>query len=486
MSFGSCCISEDNENIEMEAKSVQIKGNQCGLLFNFELIQTFYHTQQNPQEVSYLFPNDLKICIYDTTFVVGKEIIKPKLEPKEEAEEIYEESVMRGHTAIYGSNIANGLTKFKLGNVPANTYCKVILKIAFTGNVTKQNSFFVKFPLDVYTPSGSKNCLDVLSSDFIFQLQCDKDKIKDVKSNIINDNYDDLQKVFSIKNQVNCKEDEKSIIINFETINPIQSLVLVGQSTNDYDNYAITIFPNLEDKQSDSPKEFIFVIDCSGLMGGTTIKKVSECLEVFIRSLPANSYFNIVRFGSKYEKLFENSIQYNESSFEKALKLVKQLKADLGGTELYQPLQVIFNEQNKMGQKQVFIMTDGEVSDPQPILNLVSQNSNENRCFTIGIGRGCDAGLAESLVRLSGGKCDFLQEGDSISEKVIPQLQSSLFGIIKSVQIHVENNDEFQMSPYPLPTISSKGSFIIYLRSKYKNKNENKFDKNFLITANIF
>ena len=218
MSFGSCCISEDNENIEMEAKSVQIKGNQCGLLFNFELIQTFYHTQQNPQEVSYLFPNDLKICIYDTTFVVGKEIIKPKLEPKEEAEEIYEESVMRGHTAIYGSNIANGLTKFKLGNVPANTDCKVILKIAFTGNVTKQNSFFVKFPLDVFTPSGSKNCLDVLSSDFIFHLQCDKDKIKDVKSNIINGNYDDLQKVFSIKNQVNCKEDEKSIIINYNRL----------------------------------------------------------------------------------------------------------------------------------------------------------------------------------------------------------------------------------------------------------------------------
>lgn len=94
--------------------------------------------------------------------------------------------------------------------------------------------------------------------------------------------------------------------------------------------------------------------------------------------------------------------------------MVKQLKADLGGTKLYQPFQAIFNEQNKMGQKQVFIMTDGEVSDPQPILNLVSQNSNENRCFTIGIGRGCDAGLVESIARLSGGKCDFVQEGDSI------------------------------------------------------------------------
>lgn len=63
-------------------------------------------------------------------------------------------------------------------------------------------------------------------------------------------------------------------------------------------------------------------------------------------------------------------------------------------------------------------------------------------------------------------------------------IQSLLFGIITSVQIHVENNDEFQMPPYPLPSINSKGSCIIYLHSKNKNKNENKFDKNFLITAN--
>ena len=93
MSFGSCCILDDSDYSKMNAKSVQIKGEQTGLLINFELIQTFYHTKSKPQEVCYLFPNDLKLCIYDTTFVVGKEIIKPKLKPKEEAKSTYEEAV---------------------------------------------------------------------------------------------------------------------------------------------------------------------------------------------------------------------------------------------------------------------------------------------------------------------------------------------------------------------------------------------------------
>ena len=185
-------------------------------------------------------------------------------------------------------------------------------------------------------------------------------------------------------------------------------------------------------------------------MDGTSIKRAS------------GSYFN---------KLFENSIEYNESSIEKALDLVKKLSADLGETELYKPL----------GQRPIFILTDGEVWDVEEVLKLVSENSTENRCFTIGIGRGCDAGLVEGIATSSCVKCNFVQEGDSISEKVIPQLQSSLYGNIDSFEIHIEGegNDAFQTSPYPLPTINSKGSYVIYLRSKNDKKTENKFNKNF-------
>ena len=61
-----------------------------------------------------------------------------------------------------------------------------------------------------------------------------------------------------------------------------------------------------------------------------------------------------------------------------------------------------------------------------------------------------------------------------------------MYGNIDSFEIHIEGegNDAFQTSPYPLPTINSKGSYVIYLRSKNDKKTENKFNKNFLITAN--
>lgn len=46
-------------------------------------------------------------------------------------------------------------------------------------------------------------------------------------------------------------------------------------------------------------------------MSGLTIKKAIEALILFIKSLPKDTYFNIVSFGSHSEKLFPKSVKYN-------------------------------------------------------------------------------------------------------------------------------------------------------------------------------
>ena len=94
-----------------------------------------------------------------------------------------------------------------------------------------------------------------------------------------------------------------------------------------------------------------------------------------------------------------------------------------------------------------------------------------------------DAGLVEGIANASGGISDFVQEGDSISEKVIPQLQSSLHPSVTSLEIHIEGeeNDSFEVSPYSLPSVNAKRSTVVYLRQK---KRENAFEGGILITGN--
>lgn len=47
-------------------------------------------------------------------------------------------------------------------------------------------------------------------------------------------------------------------------------------------------------------------------MSGKRIEKAKEALILFIKSLPQDTYFNVVSFGSGSSKLFPNSVKYDD------------------------------------------------------------------------------------------------------------------------------------------------------------------------------
>lgn len=149
--------------------------------------------------------------------------------------------------------------------------------------------------------------------------------------------------------------------------------------------------------------------------------------------------------------------------------LAKSLKTDRGRTNIYDPLHDIFSIKNEFGQRQIFIITDGKVDNREIVLQLISQNSKNNRCFTIGIGNYCDTELVKGMAKESRGSCDFVKEGDMISYKVIPQFQSSISTVLTSIDIHIEGEDSFIASPFPIPPISSNDAFVVYLRKEKVN-----------------
>ena len=313
---------------------------------------------------------------------------------------------------------------------------------------------------------------------------------KIAKSNVKNGAFDDVNKIFTIQKRIENNLNEKSIILNFETFEKIKNTILIGPKNDQYETCALTVIPELlndnKDEENMPLNEFVFVVDCSGSMKGDSIKNASECLELFVRSVPNNSFFNVVFFGSSFYKLFDESVRYDTNTANKAITAAQQLSSNLGGTELYGPLEDIFKNKPKSAKRQVFLITDGEVNDTEIILDLVKINSNENRFFNVGIGKGCDAGLLENIASLTGGACNIVQKEDSISNKIIPLLQLSYGKIIDNVEIHVEGDDSnsFEISPYPIPPVNGNGSILLYLR-RPNNGTESYFSKGILFTGSV-
>lgn len=67
-------------------------------------------------------------------------------------------------------------------------------------------------------------------------------------------------------------------------------------------------------------------------MGGGRIEKAKEALILFIQSLPQDTYFNVVSFGSQSERVFPVSVQYNDIAVKAAVGKISAMTANMGGT----------------------------------------------------------------------------------------------------------------------------------------------------------
>ena len=95
-------------------------------------------------------------------------------------------------------------------------------------------------------------------------------------------------------------------------------------------------------------------------------------------------------------------MKYDDNTLAKAKQHVTCMDANYGGTEIYQPLEAIFKQPFKEGfLRQIFVLTDGEVSNSSAIVELVKKNNSKGRVFALGLGASASRHLVKGIARYS-------------------------------------------------------------------------------------
>ncbi|XP_020564130.2 von Willebrand factor A domain-containing protein 5A-like [Oryzias latipes] len=204
-------------------------------------------------------------------------------------------------------------------------------------------------------------------------------------------------------------------------------------------------FPESVMSKRTSCGEFVFLVDRSGSMQcptnnrnqqETRIRSARDTLLLLLKSLPMGCYFNIYGFGDGYDHIFPQSVEYSEKSMEEALKKVEVMQADLGGTEILQPLQHIYSQPCISNQpRQLFVFTDGEVGNTKEVLDLIRKNAGSHRCFSFGIGEGASSALINGLAQEGRGHAQFITGSDRMQAKVMQSLKFALQPVVKDISV---------------------------------------------------
>jgi uncharacterized protein YegL len=399
--------------------------------------QSYRNVENVPLEVVYTFPLDegAAVCGFEAA-VDGVRYVGRAME-RDEAFKEYDDALEAGHGGFLLDEQRADVFTASLGNMKPGSV--VELSITYVTELAAEGEA-VRFTLPTtvsprYAPAADQlgvgptpaevlNPPVALDVPYGFSFEMDvtmSGEIRSVQSpsHPVELELDGPRAKVRLAQRVAAMDRDLVIVLGADSLSAPHAVVEHGEQGG---AVLLSFLPRFESKAQAA--EVIFVIDRSGSMGGESIAEVRNALQLCLRSLTPGSRFNIVSFGSRYEALFAGSRAYDEASLGDASAFVRTVEADMGGTEILPALQHVVEQPRVAGMpRQVLVLTDGEVTNTDEVINLARRHAATARFFTFGIGAGASHHLVKGIARASGGAAEFIGPGERIEAKVMRQFR---------------------------------------------------------------
>ena len=382
-------------------KSVSVDAQIRGFVMGLRSTLTYSNDSPDPVEVLFRFPVEKSHAVVGLTAVIDGRKIAAQVREKEEARAQYDDAIASGLSAALAEEKSGDIFSIALGNLPPGKEAQIQLQLVGELGVDAEGGVRFSLPSTLkprYTPAGSTDPLASVPAG-------EEEQVKSGTVSAVSwfhltvEGADGVAEVTSPTHSITVtpndanqldvrlsKELDSDLVILVKHKSPYAPTSSVepgvgGEGTGDFMSGSavmLNFFPTF--KNDETACEFIFLVDRSGSMSGSFIRSARETLVFFLKSLPEGCYFNIIGFGSSYEKLFPRSVVYNEKHSEQAMKHTQSMTANLGGTELLPPLEYIFGSPCLKGfTRQVFVLTDGSVSNTDACIRQVRANVSTTR-----------------------------------------------------------------------------------------------------------
>jgi Ca-activated chloride channel family protein len=405
------------DHFPMKETKVTVKLN--GVIASVHVHQHYRNEGNQPINAKYIFPGSTRAAMNGMSMTVGKRRIKAQIKEKEQAQKMFAAAKAAGQTASLLAQKRPNVFSMDVANIGAGEEVDVDMDYTEFLTATEGEYEFVypgvvgpryggdadrtdapvKWISNPYLKAGKSS---PVAFDIDVQMQSPL-ALRDLTSTThkVIAKWNGAQSVAVSLDEARQTAGNRDFILHYRLQGDAIVTGLMRFQSAGESYFMLQAEPPQRVTGSElPPREYVFILDVSGSMGGFPLDTGRNLIGKLLASLRPQDRFNILFFAGGSSVLSPESLPATPENFMRAGQMLRDIKGG-GGTELLPALQQALAMKTPEGtSRSLVLITDGYVSAEDTAFRLIDDNLGKDNLYTFGIGSSVNRYLLEGLAKV--------------------------------------------------------------------------------------
>ena len=263
----------------------------------------------------------------------------------------------------------------------------------------------------------------------------------------------------------------KDFILNYHVAGKRPEMAILTHRGDSGGFFMLMIQPQAEFKLDEiTPKEMVFVVDCSGSMSGEPIAKAKQAMRRCIKNMNPNDSFQIIRFSESASQFAEKPIPNTRENRERGLSYINGMSGQ-GGTNMIEGIKAALDfPKDPERIRTILFMTDGYIGNETEILAAIQDKLGNARLFSFGVGSSVNRYLLNRMAEVGRGVVQYVRPDENTEEAVNNFYERISKPYLLDIEVDWKDLEVTDVYPKKIPDLFSAQPVIIHGRYQEAGK----------------
>ncbi len=473
----------DPKTEQLPLSETKAKVEIAGIIAKVSVTQTYVNRGTKPIEAVYVFPGSTRAAVVGMEMQIGDRVIVAKIETKADASKIYDKARKAGKTASLLQQERPNVFSMRVANImPKDT---VVVRLKYVEALVPSKGVYEFIYPTVVGPRYSEKT-SASGEAWI--------ENPHTKSGIAPSYRWDLEAKISSGTALHAVHSPSHTLVTAfsgtktarvdvnDAAGGNRDFVLRYRLTGDTITTGMLLFsgprekfflatvqpPRMITRKQLPAREYIFLIDVSGSMGGFPMEAAKKLITKILGGLGPRDRVNLMTFSGGSEVLASRSLPATKANISKALHAVQGMRGG-GGTQLLPALKkaLAMKRDTKLATTFV-VITDGYVAIENEAFALIRKNLDTANLFAFGIGSSVNRHLIEGMARAGMGEAFVALSNADAEKQAMAFARYIASPLLTNVKLRFPGFDAYDVVPRKIPDVFSERPVLVF--GKYRGK----------------